>query len=67
MKEKKMLFKSKSLLFAASLGFGLLMGACSKDDSPVEPTLPAEEMPATIADCVPADIEALRAIAKANP
>ncbi|WP_373846702.1 hypothetical protein, partial [Bacteroides heparinolyticus] len=63
-----MLFKPKSLLLcAASLGFGLLMGACSKDDSPVEPTPPAEEVPATIADCVPADIEALRAIAKANP
>jgi len=68
MKGKKMLFKPKSLLLCAvSLGFGVLMGACSKDDSPVEPTPPAEEVPATIADCVPADIEALRAIAKANP
>ncbi|MCI5561341.1 MAG: hypothetical protein SPJ29_05250 [Phocaeicola sp.] len=69
MKGKKMLFKPKSLLLlcVASLGFGLLMGACSKSDSPVKPTIPAKEMPATIADCVPADIEALRAIAKANP
>lgn len=69
MKGKKMLFKPKSLLLlcVASLGFGLLMGACSKGDSPVKPPLPAEEIPATIADCAPADIEALRTIAKANP
>lgn len=69
MKQKKKLSDSKSLLFCTVCTlFGFLAVSCSEDNA--EDTLPSPEenaVPATVAACVPGDVEALRALAKANP
>lgn len=55
------------LLCAVSIMLGVSVGSCSNDNQKVDPPKPKKEIPATIAECVQADIDVLRAIADANP
>ncbi|MDO4770797.1 leucine-rich repeat domain-containing protein [Porphyromonas sp.] len=65
MKGKKT-FSGYVLLCAIAIMLGGAFSACSKD-SKVDPPQPPKQVPVTIAECAPADIDVLRMIAKANP